>query len=86
MCPRRGELAVGLQANVLAEGGFEPGFEPSSAKGQEVKAWNRRRNREKARINWLFTLEQARKRLGRTYPMVRSTANRAASTGTFTGA
>ena len=46
----------------------------------EVKAWNRRRNREKARINWLFTLERAREKLGRTYPpMVRSTANRAAA-------
>jgi transposase len=46
----------------------------------EVKAWNRRRNREKARIRWLFTLERAREKLGRTYPpLVRSTANRAAA-------
>ena len=46
----------------------------------EVKAWNRRRNREKARIKWLFTLERAREKLGRTYPpLVRSTANRAAA-------
>ena len=46
----------------------------------EVKAWNRRRNREKARIKWLFTLERAREKLGRTYPPpVRSTANRAAA-------
>jgi transposase len=46
----------------------------------EVKAWNRRRNREKARIKWLFTLQRAREKLGRTYPpLVRSTANRAAA-------
>ena len=46
----------------------------------EVKAWNCRRNREKARIKWLFTLERAREKLGRTYPpLVRSTANRAAA-------
>lgn len=46
----------------------------------EVKAWNRRRNREKARIKWLFTLERAREKLGRTYPpLVRSPANRTAA-------
>jgi len=46
----------------------------------EVRAWNRRRNREKARIKWLFTLERAREKLGRTYPpLVRSTANRTAA-------
>jgi transposase len=35
---------------------------------REVKAWEERRNREKARICWLFTLEKARKKLGRSYP------------------
>ena len=46
----------------------------------EVKAWNRRRNRDKARIKWLFTVERARQKLGRTYPpLVRSTAKRAAA-------
>jgi transposase len=35
---------------------------------REVKAWEERRNREKARIRWLFTLEKARKKLGRSYP------------------
>lgn len=35
---------------------------------KEVKAWEKRRNREKARIRWLFTLEKARKKLGRSYP------------------
>jgi transposase len=42
---------------------------------KEVKAWEKRRNREKARIRWLFTLEKARKKLGRAYP------DRAAVTG-----
>ena len=46
----------------------------------EVKAWNRRRNREKARIKWLFTLDRARDKLGRAYPaIVRPRANRAAA-------
>lgn len=37
----------------------------------EVKAWERRRNREKARIKWLFTVERARAKLGRAYPVLR---------------
>ena len=35
---------------------------------REVKAWSQRRNREKARIRWLFTVEKARQKLGRAYP------------------
>jgi transposase len=46
----------------------------------EVRAWERRRNRDKARIKWLFTLERAREKLGRTYPaLVRPPAKRAAA-------
>jgi transposase len=47
---------------------------------KEVKAWERRRNRERARIKWLFTLERAREKLGRAYPVLPGqTANRAAA-------
>jgi transposase len=46
----------------------------------EVKAWERRRNSEKARIKWLFTVERAREKLGRAYPaLARPTPNRAAA-------
>lgn len=38
---------------------------------KEIKAWERARNREKARIKWLFTLERAREKLGRAYLSVR---------------
>lgn len=41
---------------------------------KEVKAWQQRRNREKARICWQFTVDKARKKLGRAYP-VRPAAN-----------
>jgi len=34
----------------------------------EIAAWERRRNREKARIDWMFTVERAREKLGRAYP------------------
>jgi transposase len=47
---------------------------------KEVKAWERRRNRDKSRIKWLFSLERAREKLGRAYPALRDqTANRAAA-------
>jgi transposase len=35
---------------------------------KEVKAWERRRNRDKSRIKWLFTVDRAREKLGRAYP------------------
>ncbi len=46
---------------------------------REVKAWAQRRNREKARIRWLFTLDKARKKLGRAYPNQEATAKLAAA-------
>jgi len=35
----------------------------------EVAAWERRRNKEKARIKWLFNVERARVKLRRSYPL-----------------
>ena len=34
----------------------------------EVAAWQRRRNAEGARINWMFTAERAREKMGHAYP------------------
>ena len=34
----------------------------------EIAAWERRRNEEGARINWMFTTDKARKKMGRAYP------------------
>ena len=34
----------------------------------EIAAWERRRHAEKARINWMFTVDRAREKLGRLYP------------------
>jgi transposase len=41
---------------------------------REVGNWERRRNRERAQIDWLFTVDRARDKLGRAYP-VPSAAN-----------
>lgn len=40
----------------------------------EVGHWERQRNAEGATINWLFTVEKARKKLGRSYPVPASAA------------
>jgi transposase len=45
----------------------------------EISAWQRRRNREKARIQWLFTVQRAREKLGRAYPTPAVTTPRTAA-------
>jgi transposase len=35
----------------------------------EIFQWERRRNRERARIDWMFTVDRAREKLGRAYPV-----------------
>jgi hypothetical protein len=34
----------------------------------EIAAWERQRNADRARINWMFTTERARSKLARAYP------------------
>jgi hypothetical protein len=34
----------------------------------EIATWQRRRNAERATIDWMFTVERAREKLGRAYP------------------
>ena len=35
----------------------------------ESAAWEKRRNDQRARINWMFTTEKARAKMGRAYPV-----------------
>jgi hypothetical protein len=35
---------------------------------REVAIWVRQRNTSKARVRWLFDVDQARRKLGRAYP------------------
>jgi transposase len=35
----------------------------------EIAAWQRRRNKIRARIKWMFTTDKARAKLGRAYPV-----------------
>ena len=42
----------------------------------EVAKWEQRRNRESAQIEWLFTVDRAREKLGRAYPTPSTAARR----------
>jgi len=45
----------------------------------EVACWQRRRNTEKARINWMFTVDRARVKLHRAYPTPADQPDKAAA-------
>jgi transposase len=45
---------------------------------REIAAWEGSRNRAKATINWMFTVERAREKLGRAYPQPASRQKAAA--------
>ena len=45
-----------------------PHRRPQKALVNEIAAWQRRRNKIRARIKWMFTTEKARAKLGRAYP------------------
>ena len=45
----------------------------------EIAAWQKRRNAAGARINWIFTVERAREKLGRSYPVRASRPTAAAA-------
>ncbi len=36
---------------------------------REIAAWQRQRNATGARVEWMFTTEKARAKMGRAYPM-----------------
>ena len=46
---------------------------------REIAAWERSRNRAKATINWMFTVDRARVKLGRAYPQPASARAKAAA-------
>ena len=46
---------------------------------REIAAWERSRNRAKAKINWMFTVDRAREKLGRAYPLPPNAGAKAAA-------
>ena len=45
----------------------------------ETSKWERRRNAERAKIRWMFTVDRAREKLGRAYPIPPYSQERAAA-------
>jgi hypothetical protein len=39
---------------------------------REVARWERTRNKDRARVGWRFTVENARTKLGRAYPQAQA--------------
>ena len=58
------EIAIG----VLAAQCLDRRIESYTRLCAETAAWEKRRNAERARINWMFTTEKARAKMGRAYP------------------
>jgi transposase len=46
---------------------------------REIAAWERRRNAAGARVNWMFTTEKARAKMGRAYPKPAATIDQPAN-------
>lgn len=45
----------------------------------EISKWERRRNAERAKIRWMFTVDRAREKLGRAYPVPANAPRQAAA-------
>jgi DDE superfamily endonuclease len=59
---------VEIEIGVLVRQCLDRRIESHARLVSETAAWEKRRNAERARINWMFTTEQARAKLGRAYP------------------
>ena len=59
---------VEIEISVLASQCLDRRIESRSRLIAEVAAWEKRRNRAHARINWQFTTEKARVKMARAYP------------------
>jgi len=61
---------VEIEIGVLSQQCLDRRIDSYARLVSETAAWERRRNAERARINWMFTTENARAKLGRAYPKV----------------
>ena len=61
---------VEIEIGVLSQQCLDRRIDSFARLVNETAAWEKRRNAERARINWMFTTENAREKLGRAYPKV----------------
>jgi len=59
---------VEIEIGVLARQCLDRRIDSYGRLVAEIAAWEKRRNAERARINWMFTTEKARAKMGRAYP------------------
>ena len=59
---------VEIEIGVLASQCLDRRIESYTPLVAETAAWEKRRNAECSRINWMFTTQKARAKMGRTYP------------------
>jgi transposase len=59
---------VEIEIGVMVEQCLDRRIPDKAMLRREVAHWERRRNAEKARIKWLFTIDRARSKLRRSYP------------------
>jgi hypothetical protein len=63
---------VEIEIGVLRSQCLDRRIENKATLIAEIAAWERRRNREKAKIKWMFTPEKAREKLRKAYPVKES--------------
>ena len=61
---------VELEIGVLRSQCLDRRIESREDLEREIAAWERQRNQSGAKINWMFTCEKARDKLGRAYPKI----------------
>jgi transposase len=61
---------VEIEIGVLSQQCLDRRIDSYARLVSETAAWEKRRNAERAKINWMFTTENARAKLGRAYPKV----------------
>ena len=59
---------VEIEIGVLARQCLDRRTESYTRLVSETAAWERQRNAARARINWMFTTDKARAKMGRAYP------------------
>jgi hypothetical protein len=74
---------VEIEISVLAGQCLDRRIDSYARLVAETNAWQKRRNAERARINWMFTTEKARAKMGRAYPKPTAKSGRAQRVKTF---
>ena len=67
---------VEIEISVLATQCLDQRIESYTRLLAETAAWEKQRNAARARVNWMFTTEKARAKMGRAYPKPAATSGR----------